>query len=43
MSKMGDLIIDIEQRLAEGDSPEVIAKELDIPVEWVYNVVAEYT
>lgn len=43
MSKMSDLLIDIEQRLEAGDSPEVIAKELDIPVEWVYNVIAEYT
>ena len=38
MSKMSDLAIDIQDRLDNGDKLEDIAKELDIPLEWVTTV-----
>ena len=41
MSKMSDLAIDIQDRLDNGDKPEDIAKELDIPLEWVIATAAE--
>ena len=36
MSKMAELDIEIRELLEEGVSPSTIAKELNIPVTWVY-------
>ena len=35
MSKMSDISIEIQERLAGGQSPEYIAKWLEIPIQWV--------
>lgn len=43
MSKMSDLMLEIEERLNAGESPQSIAKELDIPLEWVLVTEAEIT
>ena len=38
MSKMKSIVIDIEERLSSGESPEQISKILGIPVNWVTEV-----
>lgn len=37
MSKMSDLVLDIEYLLKEGKSPVAVAHELEIPIGWVYE------
>lgn len=37
MSRMSDLNIDIQDLLAKGRSPMDVARELEIPVSWVYE------
>jgi hypothetical protein len=37
MSKMSELVLDIEYLLKEGKSPMDVARELEIPVNWVYE------
>lgn len=39
MSKMSDLSFDIQDMLEAGIPPEVIAKELEIPLSWVFEEV----
>lgn len=39
MGKMADLEIQIMERLACGQSPEYIARWLEIPVSWIYEAV----
>jgi hypothetical protein len=38
MSRMSELSISIEELLAEGLTPQEVAKHLRIPVEWVDSV-----
>lgn len=38
MSRMSELSISIEELLAEGLTPQEVAKRLRIPVEWVDSV-----
>lgn len=42
MSKMSDLVVDIENMLFEHVEIESIAAVLDIPVEWVEAVAVTY-
>ena len=37
MSRMSELDIDIQDLLAKGRSPMDVARELEIPVSWVYE------
>ena len=37
MSKMSDLVLDVGYLLKEGKSPMEVARELEIPVSWVYE------
>lgn len=37
MSKMSELVLDIEYLLKEGRTPMDVARELEIPVSWVYE------
>ena len=37
MSRMSELDLDIEYLLKEGRSPMDVARELEIPVSWVYE------
>jgi hypothetical protein len=39
MSKMSDLSFQIQDMLEAGYAPEVIAKELEIPLGWVFEEV----
>lgn len=41
MGRISDIMIDIEERLAGGQSPEYIAKWLGIPIEWIAQVENE--
>ena len=36
---MSDVSIDIQNMLEDGEYPMVIARQLSIPVAWVYNVL----
>lgn len=38
---MSDVHIDIENRLLNGVHPSIVAKELNIPVNWVYPVLKQ--
>lgn len=38
MSMMGRIVLEIQEMLDRGITPEVIAKELDIPLDWVLNM-----
>lgn len=38
MSKMGEMVLEIEERLNQGMTPETIAKHLSIPISWVTSV-----
>lgn len=35
MSKIGSLILDLQEAIATGESFEVIARHFDVPVSWV--------
>jgi hypothetical protein len=37
MSKMSQLMIDIQYALEQGDEPAQIAADLDIPISWVFE------
>ena len=37
MSRMSDLDVDIQDLLEKGRSPMEVARELEIPVSWVYE------
>lgn len=41
MSRMSDLSIDIQAMLEDGHEPRVIARILEIPVEWVYEQLSQ--
>ena len=41
MSRISDVLIDIQERLAGGQSPDYIARWLEIPIEWVAQVENE--
>lgn len=48
MSKMKQIVIEIEERLVSGQSPEQIAKLLNVPLNWITEVemdmdYSEYT
>lgn len=36
MSRMSDISIEIQDRLADGEDPKIIAKVMEIPIVWVY-------
>lgn len=38
MSKMGDMIVTIEEYLQAGMTPKFISDRLGIPLSWVYSV-----
>lgn len=38
MSKMSELMIDVEEMLNDGIEPVTVAKMLDIPLDWVLTV-----
>jgi len=37
MSKVGDLLLDIQYLTGKGKTPVQIAQELEIPIKWVYE------
>lgn len=37
MSRMSDISIEIQDRLADGEDPKIIAKVMEIPIVWVYS------
>lgn len=37
MSKVGDLLLDIQYLTSKGKTPVQIAQELEIPINWVYE------
>ena len=39
MSRMSDISIEIQDRLANGEDPKIIAKVMEIPIVWVYAEV----
>ena len=41
MSKMAELALDIEELLAEGISPKMVATILEAPIEMVYDVIEQ--
>jgi hypothetical protein len=41
MSKMADVMLDIEMMIEEGTHPMTIAKMLDIPIVWVYDTLEQ--
>jgi hypothetical protein len=41
MSKMADIMLDIEMMIEEGTHPVTIAKMLDIPITWVYDTLEQ--
>ena len=45
MSKMSDISIEIQDRLTDGEDPEIIARVMEIPIRWVYSELesVEYT
>ncbi len=38
MSKIAEVLLEIEELLDAGHEPRTIAVMLDVPVEWVYSV-----
>ncbi len=38
MSRMKDILIDIEDLLRQGYKPVSIEKMLNVPIEWVYDI-----
>ena len=43
MSRMSDLALEVEERLATGATHDDIAEALEVPVEWVECVAAMVT
>ena len=41
MSKMAELDMEIRDRLTDGDRPSIIAKELNVPIVWVYDTMKD--
>ena len=41
MSRMSELSIEIQERLAEGQTPADVARALDIPTHWVTEIAEE--
>ena len=41
MSKIGQIMIEIDELVEQGMSPKFIATVLNIPMEWVYEVIDE--
>jgi hypothetical protein len=41
MSKMADVMLDIEMMIEEGTHPMTIARMLDIPIVWVYDTLEQ--
>jgi hypothetical protein len=41
MSKMTNVMLDIEMMIEEGTHPVTIAKMLDIPITWVYDTLEQ--
>ena len=41
MSKMADMMLDIEMMIENNVHPVTIAKVLDIPLSWVYNTLEQ--
>ena len=41
MSKMTNVMLDIEMMIEEGTHPVTIAKLLDIPITWVYDTLEQ--
>jgi len=41
MSKMADVMLDIEMMIEQGEHPMTIAKMLDIPIVWVYDTLEQ--
>ena len=41
MSRMSELSIEIQERLADGHAPASIARELNIPAHWVTEIAEE--
>ena len=39
MSRMSELAIEIEERLASGATPEAIAEALQVPLDWVLSML----
>lgn len=39
MSRMSDISLEIQDRLADGEDPRIIAKVMEIPIVWVYAEV----
>ena len=37
MSKMSNLVIDLQEAIENGDSFEVIARRFDVPIRWVFD------
>lgn len=37
MSKIGNLVLDLQEAIENGDSFEVIARRFDVPVRWVFE------
>lgn len=42
MSKMSEMSLEIQERLANGEEPRSIANSLNIPVNWVHAVEDDY-
>jgi len=38
MSKIGNLYLEIQERLEQGVKPELVASELNVPLDWVLTV-----
>jgi len=41
MSKMADMMLDIEMMIEDNIHPTSIAKRLDIPLSWVYDTLEQ--
>jgi hypothetical protein len=41
MSKMADIMLDIEMMIEQGEHPMTIAKMLGIPIVWVYDTLEQ--
>jgi len=39
MSRMSDISLEIQNRLADGEDPRIIAKVMEVPIVWVYAEV----
>jgi len=41
MSKMADLMLDVEMMIEQGTHPVLIAQRLNIPLTWVYDTLEQ--